>query len=265
MRVAVLGAGSIGFGTAAFLCDQGHDPILWSPSGERTRALAAGQPLVAIGSVVGTFRPRVAGSAAEAVADAEAVVLTVPGYGHRAVLDAAAPHLKAGVPFIISSHCSLGALYLSKKLAERGVALPIVAWGTTVPTGRQKGPAEVNVTNVRKRVDYATVPVAAADEGGAISKAIFGDRFMQRDDVLAISLSNLNPQNHMGIALANLTRMEKGETWGQNDCITEKVGRLLEALDAERIAIARALGYSVRTIFEHFQLSFGAPPGTVAE
>jgi opine dehydrogenase len=33
----------------------------------------------------------------------------------------------------------------------------------------------------------------------------------------------------------------------------------MEALDAERLAIASALGLSVRTIFEHFHLSFHVP------
>ena len=44
MRVAILGAGAIGFGGAAFLSERGHEPILWSPSGKRTVELAAGAP-----------------------------------------------------------------------------------------------------------------------------------------------------------------------------------------------------------------------------
>ena len=54
---------------------------------------------------------------------------------------------------------------------------------------------------------------------------------MERDGLLAIALSNLNPQNHMGIALGNMTRMERGEVWSQGQNVTPKVGRLLEALD----------------------------------
>ena len=86
---------------------------------------------------------------------------------------------------------------------------------------------------------------------------------MPRDGLLAIGLSNLNPQNHMGIALCNLTRMERGEAWAQGENVTPAVGRLLEALDAERLAIATALSLKVRTIFEHFALSFHVPEGSV--
>ena len=52
----------------------------------------------------------------------------------------------------------------------------------------------------------------------------------------------------MAIALCNLTRMERGEAWSQNENIPDAVGRLIEALDAERLAIAAAFGATVRTV-----------------
>ncbi len=112
---------------------------------------------------------------------------------------------------------------------------------------------------MRGRIDLATLPLADQDRGLAVCSALFGERFVPRDGLLAIGLSNLNPQNHMGIALCNLTRMERGEAWAQGENVTPAVGRLLEALDAERLAVADALGLKVRTIFEHFSLSFHVP------
>lgn len=53
--------------------------------------------------------------------------------------------------------------------------------------------------------------------------------------------------------------MERGETWSQGQNITPNVGRLLERLDEERLAIADVLGLSVRNIYEHFSLSFHVP------
>ncbi|WP_447407668.1 NAD/NADP octopine/nopaline dehydrogenase family protein, partial [Clostridium perfringens] len=69
----------------------------------------------------------------------------------------------------------------------------------------------------------------------------------------------------MGIALLNLTRMEKGEQWSQGGNITPAVGRFIEALDAERLAIAAHFGIAVRTVEEHFSLSFHIPIGTVSK
>lgn len=265
VKVGIAGAGAIAFGTAAFLAQNGHDPMLWSPSGARTAALADGAPLAATGAVEAECRPRVAAGAAELAAENEVVLIALPAYGHKAVMDALAPHLRQGQPVIISSHASFGALYLGGLLAARGVSAPVTCWGTTVVTGRQAGPAAVRVNTLRKLVDLCTLPETGAEAGQALCERLFGPRFMQRGGLLAIALSNLNPQNHMGIALANMTRMERGETWGQGENVTPNVGRLLEALDAERLAIAEALGLKVRTIFEHFHLSFHVPVASISE
>jgi opine dehydrogenase len=259
MRVAILGAGAIALGNAALLCRDGHDVTLWSRSGRRA------PPLVAAGVVVGIFHPRIAARIVDALADAEAVVVAVPGYGHRHVLEAAAPHLRSEQTVVFSSHMSLAALYLAGLLHARGVDTPIAALGTTVTTGRLTGPDAVTVGSVRARLDVAVVPKTATARGIGVCRALFGDRFVQRSGLLAIALSNLNAQNHLAIALCNLTRMELGEAWGQNRHITPAVARLIEALDAERLAIAAAFGVSVRSIHEHFHLSFDVPMGKLAE
>ena len=41
--------------------------------------------------------------------------------------------------------------------------------------------------------------------------------------------------------------------------------RLLEELDRERLEIAQALGLTVKTIFEHFHLSFHVPVASISE
>jgi len=265
LTVGIAGAGAIAYGAAAFLENAGHKATLWSPSGKRTARLAAGEALVSTGAVEGSFRPGVADSAEALAEGAEVLLIALPAYGHKAVFDALAPHIRSDQIVLISSHASFGALYLAKLLAARGIVVPIVAWGTTVTSGRQPSPVEAQVNTVRSKVDICTVPAARSAEGLACCQALFGDRFVEREGLLAIALSNLNPQNHMGIALCNMTRMEHGEEWAQGYNVTPNVGRLLEALDLERLAIAEALGLSVRTIFEHFHLSFHVPVGSISE
>ena len=264
-KVGIAGAGSVAMGTAALLHDNGHDPMLWSPSGEGTAALAGGGKLIANGAIDAAFRPRVADGAEGLVRDNDVLVLALPAYGHKAVMDSMAPHVRGAQPVIISSHASLGAIYLMQSLARRGVTAPITAWGTTAVTARRQSGSEVRINTVRRLVDLCTVPDARAQEGLALCRRLFGDRFQPRDGLLAISLSNLNPQNHMGIALGNMTRMERGEAWSQGRNVTPNVGRLLEALDQERLAIASALELDVRTVFEHFHLSYHVPIASVSE
>ncbi|RGP36452.1 NAD/NADP octopine/nopaline dehydrogenase family protein [Pseudotabrizicola alkalilacus] len=265
LTVGIAGAGAVAFATAACLEDAGHRAILWSPSGKSTARLAAGEALTATGALEGAFHPGVAASAQDLVAASDVVLVALPGYGHKTVLDAIAPHLRDGQPVIISSHASFGALYLLRQVAQRGVRLPVTVWGTTLATARQPDLATVSVNTIRSKIDVATVPVSESAKGLALCQTLFGDRFVPREDVLAISLSNLNPQNHMGIALCNMTRMEHGETWSQGGNVTPNVGRLMEALDAERVAIATALGLKVRTIFEHYHLSYHVPVAPIAE
>jgi opine dehydrogenase len=265
MRVSILGAGGAAYGAAAQLFVSGHDPMLWSPSGQSTRELAAGAALRAGPAIEASFHPRIAASAEEAVTNADVVMLVMPGNAHKMALEATARYLRPGQPVIISSHASFGALYLSKLLAERGVKAPIIAWGTTLTTGRKRSPTEVEVGSLRSRIDIATVPEDGLDDGHALCTALFGERFVKRDGLLAIALSNLNPQNHLAIGVFNLTRMERGESWGQAENVTPAVGRVMEALDLERLAIAEAFGLSVRTIQEHYAFSYQLPVASIAE
>ena len=265
MRVAVLGAGGIACGTAVLLCREGHDPVIWSPSGRSTRAFAEGAPLVASGAISGEFRPRIATSCEEAMDGADCVIFALPAQGHRAVMDMAAKYATAAQTMIVSSQYSLGALYLKMALDRRGVAAPVVAWGTTMVTGAMLSETEVRVLSVRSSVDMATLPATHSAAGMAVCRTLFGDRFHARSNLIAIQLTNINPQAHLGNGLCNLTRIENGESWNVFSGITPTVGRLIEALDLERLAVARAFGVEVRTMAEHMSLSYDLPIVPLAE
>jgi opine dehydrogenase len=59
--------------------------------------------------------------------------------------------------------------------------------------------------------------------------------------------------------------MEQGEDWGQTENMTDAVGRLLEAIDAERLAIASKLGLEVKTMREHYSMTYGVPDAPIGE
>lgn len=264
MKVGIVGAGAIAFGYAAFLLQNGHEPMIWSRSRERTEAFAAGKPAKITGAISAEFNPCICVNAEE-LAVADVIILALPAYGHRFVLDALLPHLTTRHSVIISAHLSFAALYLAKKLAERGIEIPITAWSTTVLTCKPRAVGSFNIGALRAKVDMATIPACFAERAHGTCVALFGDRFDLKDDILTIALSNLNPQDHMGIVLCNLSRIERAEDWGQNTNVTPAVGRFLEALDLERLAIASAFGKTVRSTFDHFRLSFDISGRTVSE
>lgn len=261
MRVAILGAGAAAYALAVFARREGHDPVLWSPSGRRTQALSQRGSITAVGAVEGEFPVTVAADCEQAIAGAKVVVLALPAMGHRSVIDRMLPHLEAGQVVIFSAHLSFAALYLERGLTRRGLSLPIVTWSTTLLRSRQPDLTSVRIATVRQLVDMAVLPVSAQDEGLAACRDLFGDRFRAREDLLAITLSNINPQSHMALSLCNFTRMELGEEWDQARCSTEAVARLAAQLDAERLEVAERFGVNVRSVAEHREQTHGKDAG----
>lgn len=265
MNVTILGAGGVGLGMAALMSRKRVDVCLWAPSRDGVSRLIDGKPIVSTGVLEGEFRASATLDIAEAIDDAEVIIIAVPGNGHKAVIDLLAPHVRSNQLIAISSHMSLSALYLSQQLRARGVDCPISAWATTAITGRRIGPGEVYVTTVRQHVVASTVRSEDYDQSERILNGLFGDIFTQAPDLMAATLTNVNPETHMAVALCNLTRMEYGEQWGSYVGISGAVGRLIESLDSERINLATHFGYSVQTVQDHLHESFGLPRGSVAD
>ena len=258
MHVAIIGSGPIAQGAAALLSERGHTATLWSPRG----SLGQGGPMTITTAGLAQITTDVAVAAGpEAVADADVVMFALRGNGHRAAMDAVAPHLRADQSVIISSQASLGGLYLARLLAARGIRPLIACWATTV-TGGPMADGKVRIGMLRNMLEVATIPADRADEGVALSAALFGDRFGVCPNLFAISLSNLNPPFHMANALLNFTRIENAEDWSNYGGITAAVGQLVEELDAERLALADRMGVTVRTALEHYRKSHDDLPDT---
>lgn len=257
MRIAILGAGAVGRASAAYLLARGHEPAIWSPSGKGTAAFRD-QPLLVEGEIAGAFSPVIADSAAEAIVGAELVFVALPANGQSMVYDAIARHAGPNQVVVINAQPVLGGFALRERLEAAGKANPVLAWSTTLLRSRQVGERGVRINTIRKSVEMAALP-RDADGAIALCRTAFGDHFEIRPDMLAISLSNINPQAHLALALTNFTRMERGETWGQSENLTTGVARLLERLDEERLALAGKLGLSVRSMAEHYNRTYGFP------
>jgi opine dehydrogenase len=260
MRIGIVGCGGIALGYAAWLTQEGHDPVLWSPSGKSARDLH-GEEVEVTGVLETHFRPVIAPDPQILMDHAEVVIIAVPGYGHKTVIDAIVPFAISGQTFIVSAQLSLSATYLWERLQAREVSASVVAWATTALMSRRAGPRSVAIGGVRSRLEAAALPAGGDGSGIGICRELFGDRFTEVDDITAIALSNLNPPIHLASALCNFTRIEKAEYWANYDAITPSVARMIEALDAERLAVAEAYGVKVRTVYDHYHLTFGFEPG----
>lgn len=265
MRIGIVGCGGVALGYAAMLTERRHDPVLWSPSGKSAADLR-GAELEVSGVLETRFRPVFASDPQVLMEHAEVVMIAVPGYGHKVVIDAITPFARSGQTFIVSAQLSLSATYLRQQLQASGIAANVVAWATTALMSRRSGTHSISIGGIRSRLEAAVLPAGGDGSAIAVCRDLFGDRFTEVAEITAIALSNLNPPIHLASALCNFTRIEKGEYWANYDGITPSVARMIEALDTERLAVAEAYGVKVRTVHEHYHLTFGFEPGrTLAE
>jgi opine dehydrogenase len=256
MRVAILGAGAIGPGCAALAASRGHDAVLWSPSGAGTAGIAG--TLQAEGMLQGRFPVTVAAGLAQAFAGAEVALLTVPAYALAALLPRIAAAIPRDLPLLIAPAASLAPLAFARL---RGPGAPIGAMATTPITGRRTAPDRVRIAAIRASAEMGALPGPAAPQMAALAESLFGNRWPGVADALAAAFINTNPIAHAALALANVTRIEQRETWGQYGLMTPAVCRLMEALCAERDALAARFGHHPPSLVEALHRTNGIPRG----
>ena len=265
MKIGIIGAGGIGLASAAWLAQRGHDVRLWAPRAGKPAAPGE-QTLASSGILEASVRVHWVGSAAELAAASDVILIAVPVNGHRAVMDALAPRLRAGQTVIVSSMASLSSLYLYEQARRLGVAdLTVASIGTTVLTARREAPDRVRIMTRRAQMGVSALPTARQDAVLTLCTALFGDGFAPQANALASALTNINPAAHGPLALFNWTRIERAEHWPQYHYMTARVAAVIERLDAERLALAAAFGVQVRTIEQHFAQSFGTGATRLAD
>lgn len=255
LKVGIIGAGSIGLACAAWGAERGHDITLWAP--RNGAAALQDNPLVSTGVLASSHRIRLVEYAQALSAQADVLLIAVPVNGHRFVMDALLPHLRSGQQVIVSAMKSLSALYLYEAAQARGLQVSVASFGATALTARRKGPAEVNIMTQRARVGVSCLPRAMTTDVLATCEALFGGNFSAEDSPLISTLSSTSAVGHVPLALFNWTRIERAESWPQYHYMTPHVCDVIEKLDAERIAVAKAFDLEMKGVARHFVQSFG--------
>lgn len=263
MRIGIAGTGGVALASAAWLLRTDHEVALWSLSSRGADGLRE-VPLQTSGVFEEQVRLPVADSAATLAAQAEVLLIAAPVNSHRTIADALVPHLRDGHTVIVSSMSSLSALYLFEAARRLGKDITVASFGTTVFTARRDGPASVRVMTRRGTLGVSSLPCARLPQVLALCQALFGDGFTAQENTLASALANVNPISHGPLALYNWTRIERAEAWPQYHYMTPRVAAVIEQLDAERLALARAFGLNLHSLEQHFARSFGTTASGIA-
>jgi opine dehydrogenase len=246
-RIAVLGAGPGGLATAAPLALLGYDVALFNRSSEALRPVRERGGIEIEGSLGERLVPLavVSSDPAEAFVGRHIIVIVVPAYGQVPLLRTALPYLRpeSVVVFLTGSCATLEAAGV---LAEAGVdPRSGVLLGETVSlpqSGRMVGPGRVRIRMSNARLRAAAFPATRSAELFARLDGLFALR--PTPNVLDPGLNNPNFLIHPAPMLLNYAAVERanGRLSIMNEGMTPSVLRCLDAVDAEKRAVAEAYG-----------------------
>ena len=85
-------------------------------------------------------------------------------------------------------------------------------------------------------------------------------------NILCTGFTNANAMLHVADCVANAGRIESGDSYKfYAEGVTPSVARLYEAINAERVAVAAALGAGVPTLADWFDRVYGVREATLVE
>ncbi len=273
-RFAVVGAGNGGHAMAAHLAAQGASVALYNRTAGKLETLVRIGRLRATGAIEAALPvvpweapgPRGEGviyvtDRIEAAARADVLMITVPATGHAEMAQLLAPHVREGQLVVLNPGRTLGAIEVETVF---GQAFDYARPGPTVAeaqsllyAARVMEPGHVHVFSIKKRVPLAAIPAWRTEAVLEAITPVF-PQFVPAESVLHTSLDNIGAIFHPAPVILNLGRVEGGESFDHyHQGITPSVAGILEAADAERLAVARALGVNLPSARQWLELSYG--------
>ena len=252
MKVAVLGSGNGALAVAFEWAKAGHDIYLFDfeQFPKNIEAINTLGGIEAEGELEGFQKVKYAGhDISIAVKDAEIIFAVGPAYSTEPFGKACKPYIKSGQIYIICPGSCVGSIVFKNAL---GLDLTnekvVIAETSTLPYAvRIIGDAKIAVYNRLKGGYYvAALPSKYNTKVFDILSKVYFEIELA-DNILKTTLQNANPVIHPSVTLLNAALIErtKGDFLFYEEGITKSVGRLIKAVDEERIAIGKQLGVVV--------------------
>jgi opine dehydrogenase len=253
VNVAVLGASNGGFTTAADLALAGHAVRLWGRSAQALGSLAS-DPTIALtaeGRAGAARLARATTDIAEALAGAEIVIAPIPATGHDDLAKSLAPHVDDR-QIILLTPGTLGSYAIARALARAGARLPfaLAETGTLPYLTRKTGPSAVSAPVRAANLPLGVFPGSRTKQ----TVARLADLFPATRpcvDALDVALTNAGPVIHPPLVLLNTGPIDGGRFDVHAAGTTPSVRRLIDVVDAERVATRKGWGYPA----PHYELA----------
>jgi opine dehydrogenase len=252
MNIAVLGSGNGGCAVAFDCAAHGHQVRLFDfdQFPESIKAVQINGGIHCEGILEG-FQPVLsAGHEIEqALAGAEIIYAVGPAYSTKPFAEVCKPYLKKGQIVIVCPSSCGGSIEFKNGagLDIRDEAI-LVAETSTLPYAvRLLEPGNIRMYHKLKGGFFlAAVPAKNTREVLEQVRDVY-PTMRAAKNILQTSLQNANPVIHPTITLMNVAFIErtKGDFEFYHEGVTPAVGRLIKAVDQERIAIGKQLGVDV--------------------
>lgn len=252
MNVAVLGSGNGGCAVAFDCAAHGYQVSLFDfkrfPA--NIQAVRNNGGILCEGELQGFQPVAYAGHDIEKALDGTDIIYAVgPAYSTRPFAETCRPFLKKGQTVIVCPSSCGGAIEFKNgaglDLRDEDI---VVAETSTLPYAvRLVEPGKIRIFN---KLDGGLLLAAAPAKNTDFVLAQVKDVYPAMSaakNVLQTSLQNGNPVLHPAITLMNVGLIERtrGDFEFYHQGVTPAVGRLVEAVDKERIAIGKGLGVTV--------------------
>ena len=182
---------------------------------------------------------------AEAVRNAELILCPVPAFAQRDIADLLAPHLADG-QVVFLPPATFGSIIFAAAARDtgNGAAASFGETGTLPWLTRKHGPFEVAITIRAKRLPVGVFPLKAKHHALDVIGRTFPGAIEPCGDALSAALMNAGPIIHPPLIVMNAGPIEHFERWDIHKEGTQAaIRRVTDALDAERIAVRKGLGY----------------------
>jgi len=251
MKIAVLGSGNGGCAVAAECALQGHDVRIFDFENFSTniRAIKKATGIQCSGVLEGFAPISYAGHDIEnTVFDAKIIYVVGPSYATVPFAREYKKAMQKGQHIFICPGTNGGALVF-KKVVGLDFASPdlVVSETSTLPYAcRITTPGKVHIFHkLKDGVFFASLPASETPTAYEFFKQIYPGSKLSKN-VLQTLLQNGNNVIHPAVSLLNVGRIESPQDFFfYEEGVTPAVGKLMEAVDKERMAIAEAFGLEI--------------------
>lgn len=259
-KIAVLGAGAGGQACAAVLSLAGYEVNLYNRSAARLKPILERGGIEVTGAKEGFAKlNKITTDIKEAVKGANLILIVVPAFAHKHLAETFGPHLEDG-QIVTYLGKGGGTLVFAQTLKSLGVKKDIILGETnTLPyASKSIGPAQIRV-GILKKGGFLAAALPAKNNKKLVNalKEIY-PVVVPATNVLETLLTDFNAIDHVGALIPNVGYVANstGEYRLFKEGVTPSVGRVIQGVDRERLAIMKALGLN-QTLYEEWLFKQG--------